>query len=170
MKHLLLFLGLGVIALTSCKKTQVDDNQDQRIGFPTNIIPEYNITLERITNLNNQTTVLWKIVNPKPSTTPDLKGWSLVLSDETIGNNIIEAYHGTDPKNLSQSPASYKAVPGSCYTGKALSFNFGTNGGTPSYYLVVFKGNYGQGISFAVTESTVKDDCTKRKIPGIGDF
>jgi hypothetical protein len=165
---LLVILGLALLSFSSCKKTSIADEQTDRVGLPTDLNqPPYGITIRSISFQNNQTTVTWEITNLRPETTPDLKHWSLVFSDETIGDNIVAAYHGTSVNNLVPTPINYSPVAGSCYSGNALSFNFGTNGSTPSLYVVVLKGAYSKGLCYGVTQSTAKDDCMLSKISGV---
>jgi hypothetical protein len=167
MKSSLLLICLAILSFSSCKKAS-DGAQTDRVGLPTDLNPpQYGITIRSISFQSNQTTVTWQIVNLKPGVTPDLKRWSLSFSDQVTGNNIVAAYHASGESALVPSPINYGPVSGSCYSGNALTFNFGTNGGTPSYYVVVLKGTYAQAVSYAITESTAKDDCMLSKISGV---
>jgi hypothetical protein len=171
-RTIFLLIGFAGLFLFGCKKTDVTTSASEP-GIPTDLAAsDFRFSLQSVGHENNKTSFVWKLVNinpwsaQNPTGTKDLKEWSLVFKGDRIPG-ITGAFYGSSLATLTPiASLDYTPVTGSCFTGNAFKYNYGTTDGEPSYYVLVVQGNYNAGISYAVTSDKAQN-CSKLAIKGV---
>jgi hypothetical protein len=116
----------------------------------------------------------WSVTNPNPGngdngTLQNLSHWSLAISDLVSVQDIVAVQYSTDGINWHNLPVSM-AIDKSqeCYTGTVLKFDYGTSGGTPTYYKLVVDQYFTTGATIANFKSGKVTGCYNGSVTGIG--
>ena len=144
----------------------------------------YNISLvSRTYNATeNQTTFVWRVVNPNPGngnngTVQDLSHWGFSINqcpdpnDALNEESIVRAGTGSSPDPNTHSSLNVGLhVDNSqqCINTPVLKFNRGTSGSAPRYYSLVLHGNWGTGNLNAYYKSGSRTGCGLCTLAGMG--
>lgn len=164
--------NLTATAATGTSQIQQQSSGEARISSAT-ACNSYNIALESKTLVDGNWEWIWSVQNLNPGngtngTVQNLSHWGMQFGTCFSWSSVVGAAYSSDGINWINFTPVYAVDPSqSCLTTPVLKFDFGTTGGSASYYKLVLNEDYSIGSSFGYYKSGSRTGCCTFNFPGV---